>query len=207
METDWANLQYYQKENQDIVDNQQWPDVVFMGNSITEGWFSLHPEFFNKNNYANRGIGGQTSGQMLLRFMQDVIELKPKLVVILAGTNDIAGNTGPTTLINIKNNIKAMAQLASRNNIKVGLCSLLPVLEYPWNPTVEPVPRIMEINYWLIKYSRENNYSYVDLFSPMARPDYGMKEEFSPDGVHPNLEGYLSMEPILGNTIRTVLPQ
>lgn len=205
METDWPNLQYYKEANQNIIKNAAWPDVVFMGNSITEGWYSLHPEFFTENNYANRGIGGQTSPQMLLRFMQDVIALKPRAVVILAGTNDIAGNTGPATRESITNNIKAMAQLSSVNGIEVILCSILPVYEYPWSPGVDPVPRIREINTWMKEFAKEHAHTYLDLFSPMARLDGGMKVEYSSDGVHPNLKAYRALEPILQKSIESVL--
>lgn len=197
MEQDWANLNYYQEANEDIRQNESWPTVIFMGNSITEGWMDQHPEFFLENNYLSRGIGGQTTPQMLLRFMQDVVDLRPETVVILAGTNDIAENTGPSSLKSISNNIRAMVQLAEKNNINVVLCSVLPVSEYPWNPGLKPVEKIGELNTWLKEFAVENAHIYADLYSPMANKDYGMKEEYSADGVHPNLKAYKKMETLI----------
>jgi len=136
---DWPNLQRFRAENANqVLPTPNEKRVVFMGNSITEGWVNIHPQFFAGKFYLNRGISGQTTPQMLLRFRADVIKLKPKVVVILAGTNDIAGNTGPSTLEMIEDNIISMAQLAKANDIKVILCSVLPVYDYPWKPGLEP---------------------------------------------------------------------
>ncbi|UBZ05939.1 SGNH/GDSL hydrolase family protein [Salegentibacter mishustinae] len=205
MEQDWANLKKYKAQNEKIIDNQDFPDVVFMGNSITEGWINAQPQFFEKNNFVGRGISGQTTPQMLIRFMPDVVALNPKAVVILAGTNDIAGNTGFSSVEMITNNIKAMAQLAQANNIKVILASILPVYDYPWRPGLEPVQKIAEINTWLAKFAGENNHTYLDLFTPLKDKKEGLPKQYSEDGVHPNLAGYKVMAPLTKETIEKVL--
>jgi len=205
MEQDWANLKKYNAQNEKIIENQDFPDVVFMGNSITEGWINAQPEFFKNNNYAGRGIGGQTTPQMLIRFMPDVVNLNPKAVVILAGTNDIAGNTGFSSVDMITNNIQAMAQLAEANNIKVILASILPVYDYPWRPGLEPVQKIAEINTWIKKYTEENKHTYLDLFTPLKDQKEGLPKRYSEDGVHPNLEGYRVMAPLTKKAIQNTL--
>ncbi|MGA9589175.1 MAG: GDSL-type esterase/lipase family protein, partial [Salegentibacter sp.] len=181
MAQDWPNLKKYREANEKILQMGDYPTVVFMGNSITEGWANKHPEFFINNNYAGRGISGQTTPQMLIRFMPDVIDLKPEAVVILAGTNDIAGNTGFSSVKMITENIKAMAQLASANNIKVILSSVLPVYDYPWRPGLQPVEKIAKVNAWLKDFARENGYVYLDYFSAMKNAQEGMKKEYSED--------------------------
>ena len=151
---DWANLQRFRAENANqVLPTPNEKRVVFMGNSITEGWVNIHPQFFAGKFYLNRGISGQTTPQMLLRFRADVIKLKPKVVVILAGTNDIAGNTGPSTLEMIEDNIISMAQLAKANDIKVILCSVLPVYDYPWKPGLEPAGKIIALNKLIKSYA------------------------------------------------------
>ena len=205
MEQDWANLKKYKAQNEKIIANQDFPDVVFMGNSITEGWVNAQPDFFKNNNYAGRGIGGQTTPQMLIRFMPDVVNLNPKAVVILAGTNDIAGNTGFSSVDMITNNIQAMAQLAEANNIKVILASILPVYDYPWRPGLEPVQKIAEINTWIKKYTEENKHTYLDLFTPLKDQKEGLPKRYSEDGVHPNLEGYRVMAPLTKKAIQNTL--
>ncbi len=207
MEQDWANLKKYKAENDKIIKTKNYPDVVFMGNSITEGWVNAQPEFFEKNNYAGRGIGGQTTPQMLVRFMPDVVKLNPKAVVILAGTNDIAGNTGFSSVEMITNNIKAMAQLAEANNIKVILASILPVYDYPWRPGLEPVQKIAEINTWLKNYAAQNSHTYLDLFTPLKDEKEALPKQYSEDGVHPNLVGYKVMAPLTKKAIKNVLKQ
>ena len=203
---DWANLGRFEDENTQLVLSGKNNDaVVFMGNSITEGWLSIDPIFFHKNNYINRGIGGQTTPQMLLRFRQDVIDLNPKVVVILAGTNDIAGNTGPSTVEMIFNNIKSMAELAKMNNIKVVLCSVLPVFDYPWRPGLKPAEKIIELNALIKSYANKHNFIYVDYFSAMVNATKGLKREFGDDGVHPNAQGYNVMKPIVENGIAKAL--
>ncbi|TBW26772.1 SGNH/GDSL hydrolase family protein [Gramella sp. KN1008] len=207
MEQDWAQLKHYQQENREIVKESNWPDVVFIGNSITEGWADMHPDFFTENNYLGRGIGGQTTPQMLVRFMPDVLDLNPKAVVILAGTNDLAANTGFSSVKMITDNIRAMAVLAEKNDIRVILSSVLPVYDYPWRPGLEPVPRIAELNSWLKNYAAENGHIYLDYFSHMNREDAGMKKEYSEDGVHPNEKGYEVMEPLVKAAIEKALAE
>ncbi|AIM61549.1 acylhydrolase [Cellulophaga lytica] len=206
---DWANLNKYKKANKEL--NTTTPTnnnrVVFMGNSITEGWSNAMPSFFENKNYINRGISGQTTPQMLIRFRQDVINLKPKVVVILAGTNDIAGNTGPTTLDEITNNIKSMSELAITNNIKVIICSTLPAFDYPWSPNKEPNIKIPALNKKLKTYAKENNLIYLDYFSAMATTENGLQKEHSGDGVHPNKKGYQIMAPLAETAIKKALKQ
>jgi lysophospholipase L1-like esterase len=195
---DWANLNRYKDENFIIgspAENEN--RIVFMGNSITEGWMQINPEFFECKPYINRGISGQTTPQMLVRFRQDVVNLKPKAVVILAGTNDIAGNTGPSTLEMIEDNIASMVEIAKANNIKVLLCSVLPAFDYPWKPGLNPAEKIVELNKWIKKYCEENDLIYVDYFTSMADDRNGLKKEYSEDGVHPNKEGYKVMSSII----------
>jgi len=176
--------------------------VVFIGNSITQGWITARPEFFNKRPYINRGISGQTTPQMLLRFRQDVIALQPKVVVILAGTNDIAGNTGFSTLDMIENNLASMAELAASNGIRVVLSSVLPVFDYPWKPGIQPATKIIALNVWIKKYCELNRFIYLDYFSAMVDDLKGMKAELSKDGVHANIEGYKVMEPLVEAAIQ-----
>ncbi|MDD7884703.1 SGNH/GDSL hydrolase family protein [Flavivirga sp. 57AJ16] len=204
---DWANLRRYQKDNARLVSLEaNEPRVVFMGNSITEGWSIINNGFFNNNNYINRGIGGQTTPQMLLRFRQDVIELHPKAVVILAGVNDIAGNTGPSTIDMIFNNIKSMVELAKANKIKVLLCSVLPVFDFPWNPGLKPAKKIIELNMLLEPYASEQDIVYVDYFSAMVDvSNNGLRKGLGEDGVHPNEDGYAIMEPIIQKEIAKAL--
>jgi len=203
---DWANLNRYKQENLNLsppVENEN--RVVFMGNSITEEWIKICPEFFTKNNYINRGISGQTTPQMLIRFRQDVVNLKPKIVIILAGTNDIAGNTGPSTLEMIEDNIKSIVEIAKANDINVILCSVLPVFDYPWKPGINPSEKIIELNNWIKAYSESNQIIYVDYFSAMVDDRNGLKKEYSKDSVHPNYEGYTVMKPIIEKAIKELL--
>lgn len=203
---DWANLNRYKEENLNLglpADNEN--RIVFMGNSITEGWLQLDPDFFKDKPYINRGISGQTTPQMLVRFRQDVVNLKPKVVVILAGTNDIAGNTGPSTLEMIEDNIASMVEIARANNIKVILCSVLPAYDYPWKPGLNPANKIVELNKWIKEYSKKNEIAYADYFSAMADDRNGLNKEYSEDGVHPNLSGYKIMAPIIENAIQKVI--
>ncbi|MBP0903862.1 SGNH/GDSL hydrolase family protein [Mariniflexile gromovii] len=179
--------------------------VVFMGNSITERWVDFNPDFFTKNNYVGRGISGQTSSQMLLRFKQDVVNLKPKAVVIHAGTNDIAGNTGPITIPEIAENIFSMAEIAKANNIKVVLASVLPASSYSWSPSIEPIEKISELNSLIKNYAKKNGMVYLDYYSSMVNDEKGLKKEYGRDTVHPNLEGYHVMEPLVITAIKKAL--
>ena len=198
---DWANVARFKAENELVIENKAPVKMVFMGNSITEGWKLFDPNFFNSTDYVNRGIGGQTTPQMLIRFKQDVLDLKPKGVVILAGTNDIAGNTGPMSIQEIYNQIESMAVLAALNKIEVFLCSVLPVYDYPWKPGLKPAPKIVALNEMLKTLAGEKNYLYIDYFSEMSDDKNGLKASLGADGVHPNEKGYEIMKRVLLNTI------
>jgi lysophospholipase L1-like esterase len=204
---DWQNLGRYREENIKLMKENSGEEkrVVFMGNSITEGWLYLSPEFFKDKPYVNRGISGQTTPQMLLRFRQDVINLNPEIVVILAGANDIAGNTGPATNEMIMENIISMCDLAKSNHIKIILCSILPAYDFPWNPGLKPYLRIIEINELIKDYCTKNNIYFLDFYSQMCDENNGMKKEFSEDGVHPNSSGYKVMNSIAEKAISKVL--
>ena len=200
------NLNKYKEENLSLgLPKQGENRIVFMGNSITEGWKSLSPNFFLDNNYVNRGIGGETSTQMLLRFRSDVINLKPSAVVILAGINDIAENQGPISIPDIARNIFFMSQLASENNIKVILCSVLPAYDFPWRPGLNPKDKVISLNDLIQKHAQENSFEYVDYFSSMVDERKGLIKEYGNDEVHPNLEGYRVMESIIQKSINKVL--
>lgn len=203
---DWPNLKRYQLENDSLKKERVPKDrVVFMGNSITDAWIRLSPAFFNDNHYVDRGISGQTTPQMLVRFRADVIDLKPKVVVIECGTNDIAGNTGPSTLEMAEDNIKSMCELARANKIKVILGSVLPANRFGWAPQVQPADSIIELNKWIREYARKNRIRYVDYHSAMVDENKGLKKEYSEDGVHPNKEGYAVMEKLVDPVIKKML--
>lgn len=170
--------------------------AVFMGDSITEGWHFDSAEGFPGKGYVNRGISGQTTPQMVVRFRQDVIDLQPAVVLILAGTNDIAGNTGPMTVEETEDNLKDMADLAAANHIAVVLCSVLPAFDYPWSPGLQPAPKIDAINAWMRQYAAEKGYGYVDYHSAMKDARDGLPANLSHDGVHPNAAGYAIMAPL-----------
>lgn len=178
--------------------------VVFMGDSITEGW-NLATSFPGKP-YVNRGIGGQTSSQMLLRFRQDVIDLQPKAVVILAGTNDLAENTGPATLPQVEGNLASMSQLAEANRIRVVLCSVLPSAGFSWHPELgSPASRIATLNEWIKGYAAEQHLPYVDYYSAMKDAAGGLPPNLSHDGVHPLPAGYAVMAPLAQSAIDAAL--
>ena len=190
------------------------PRVVFMGDSITDGW--THPEnggFFPGKPYVDRGISGQTTPQMLVRFRPDVLSLKPKVVVILAGTNDLAGNTGPMTVEETEANLASMAELAQASGIKVVMASVMPVSNYGHdrngNPvdmrTRRPPEKILELNAWIKKYTTENRGVYLDYFSAMVDEQGLLKKELSPDGLHPNAAGYAVMGPLAEKAIEVAL--
>ena len=200
------NLNKYKEENSNLgLPKQGENRIIFMGNSITEDWKSLSPNFFLDNNYVNRGIGGETSTQMLLRFRSDVINLKPSAVVILAGINDIAENQGPISIPDIARNIFFMSQLASENNIKVILCSVLPAYDFPWRPGLNPKDKVISLNDLIQKHAQEKSFEYVDYFSSMVDERKGLIKEYGNDEVHPNLEGYRVMESIIQKSINKVL--
>ena len=191
---DWANLSKYREENAKLaLASSHENRIVFMGNSITEEWETFHPEFFSGKPYINRGISSQTTPQMLLRFRADVINLNPELVIIMAGTNDIAGNTGPSSIEMIAHNIISMAELAMINDIKIILCSVLPVYDYTWKPGLNPVGKISALNEIIKDYAQNNDITYLDYYSSMVDDRKGLIEDFTYDGVHPNKLGYTIM--------------
>jgi lysophospholipase L1-like esterase len=203
---DWAALGRYRKDDE-ALPTRQLGRVVFYGDSITDAWTLNGGHFFPGKPYVNRGISGQTTPQMLVRFRQDVISLHPDVVVILAGTNDIAGNTGLSTLEMIEDNFRSMTELAKANGIRVVLASVLPAADYPWKRGLEPAPKIVALNRWLASYCVEQKMVYLDYYSGMATPDGGMKPELSKDGVHPNANGYAYMEPLAAAAIQRAMEQ
>ncbi|WGK64612.1 SGNH/GDSL hydrolase family protein [Croceiramulus getboli] len=205
-EQDWAQLNKYQTENQQLM--HKAPDssrVVFMGNSITEAWKDSDPDFFQHPSYINRGISGQTTPQMLIRFRPDVINLKPAVVVILAGINDIAGNTGPMTLEETFGNIQSMVQLAKAHQIEVVLCSVLPANHFPWSPEIEPADQVIALNQMLQELAAQENLVYVDYYKAMADEKKGLDSINSYDGVHPTPAGYKIMKPLIETGIQQAL--
>jgi len=200
---DWAGLRRYREANAEL----DWyrssaARVVFMGDSITDAWPRRSERFFDRTRYigewyVGRGISGQTTPQMLVRFHQDVIELEPVVVVINAGTNDIAGNTGPSTINMITANLKGMAQLAEAAGIKVILASITPAYDYPWRPGKEPAPKVAAVNQWMKGYCEGHGCVYADYHSAMSDEKGEMLEGLSTDGIHPNAAGYAIMEPII----------
>ncbi|MEP6778561.1 MAG: SGNH/GDSL hydrolase family protein [Gemmatimonadaceae bacterium] len=204
--TDWANLQKFAKANAEL--SPPAPSerrVVFMGNSIFEAWAPLFAQQFPGKPYIGRGISGQTTPQMLVRFRQDVIALKPAVVVILAGTNDIAGNTGASTLEMIEDNLASMSELAQANGIRVVMCSVLPVFDYPWKPGLTPAPKIVALNAWMKNYAAAHKAVYADFHSAMADERQGLPKELANDGVHPTIAGYNIMVPIVERAITAAL--
>lgn len=200
---DWANLNRFREANNKLAPARTCDNrVVFMGNSITERWINESPEFFaNDKQYINRGIGGQTTPQMLVRYRQDVLKLWPKVVVILAGVNDIAGNTGPSSIEMIEDNLYSMTELAQLHGIQVVLCSVLPAYDFSWNPGMEPASKIVELNRRVKEFAAKKGAVYCDFHSAMADERNGLPKELSGDGVHPNKDGYEIMEPIVEHAI------
>ena len=203
---DWPNFKEFQEANARLPQvKQNEKRVVFMGNSITIGWLQTHPDFFKNKPYVNRGISGQTTPQMLVRFRADVVDLDAAAVVLLAGTNDIAGNTGPVTLEMILDNIKSMTEIAQANDIKVILCSVLPAFDYPWRPGLAPNVKIPKLNKMIKRYAEESGAYYLDYFTALEDGNNGMIKEYTTDGVHLTLEGYQVMEPLVENALQKVL--
>jgi lysophospholipase L1-like esterase len=206
MRTDWANLARFREDNQKIgLPSKGENRVVFMGNSITEGWSNAMPDFFTGKPYVNRGISGQTTPQMLIRFHPDVVDLKPAVVVILAGINDIAGNTGPSTQKMIQDNLASMVEIAKGNGIQVVLSSVLPAYDFPWKPGMQPAEKVIALNTWIKSYAQENGCIYLDYFPSMVDERHGLKAEYTYDGVHPNLAGYQVMAPLAEKAIQKAL--
>jgi lysophospholipase L1-like esterase len=189
---DWPNLCRYSKDNAAL---KQAPRVVFMGDSITEGWAVADPEMF-AGEFADRGISGQTSPQMLLRFRADVVALKPRIVHIMAGTNDLAGNTGPTSDAAFKGAIESMTEIAKANGVQVALASIPPAGAFPWAAQYKPAPEIRRLNSWLRDYARRKGLIYVNYHDALTTTDGAFRPELSNDGVHPNLAGYAVMKTI-----------
>lgn len=198
MKKDWPNFKRYATENESINTSPNFTNgIVFMGDSITEFWKVNDPDFFSLNNFIDRGISGQTTPQMLLRFRQDVINLHPSTVVILAGINDIAENTGPITIEQIMGNIISMVELAKVNKIKVILCTVLPANKFSWNPKLQPADKVIQLNQMIATYATKNKITYVDYYTVMVDEHKGLQKKYGEDGVHPNLEGYKVMEELL----------
>lgn len=204
----FANFKRYEQANKELpAPAKKEKRVVFMGNSITEGWVKIHPEFFKENGYVGRGISGQTSYQFLLRFREDVINLKPKLVIINAGTNDIAENTGPYDIDITFGNIASMAEIAKANKIKVILTSVLPAAGFRWNKKITDAPdRIEALNAKIKEYAKANKIPYVDYYTPMVTgTERALNPDYSKDGVHPTLDGYIVMEALIKPVIDKAL--
>jgi lysophospholipase L1-like esterase len=204
---DWPDLARYRAENEALPPVASGEKrVVFLGDSITDGWGrSPTTVFFPGKPYVNRGISGQTTPQMLVRFQQDVVHLHPAVVVILAGTNDIAGNTGPATAQIIEDNFTSMAEIAKQNGIKVVLASITPAYAYPWKPEVQPVERIRALNQWLRDFCSSHGFVYLDYYSSMADAKGAMLPGLSSDGVHPTAKGYAVMAPLAESAIAQAL--
>lgn len=200
---DWANLGRYREANARLPSPAPGEErVVFYGNSITEAWAALFPAQFPGRPYVGRGISGQTTPQLLVRFRQDVVALKPSVVVILAGTNDIAGNTGPSSIEMIEDNLASMTEIARANGIRVVLSSVLPVYDYPWKPGLEPAAKIIGLNEWLRRYAASVGAVYVDYHRAMKDARNGLPIELARDGVHPTEAGYRIMATLVEDAIR-----
>ena len=207
---DWPQLKRYAADNAALPPpDPAQPRVVFYGDSITDSW-GRQPDtgdFFPGKPYINRGISGQTTPQILVRFQQDVVHLHPAAVLILAGTNDIAGNTGPSTPQMMEDNYISMADIARASGIKVILASITPAYNYPWKPGVDPVPTIREVNAWLKDYCTKQGLTYLDYYSAMSDEKGAMKPGLAKDGVHPTAQGYAIMGPLAEAAIAKALPK
>lgn len=199
------NLGRYSKANTELLQKGMEPTAVLMGDSITDGWINNHPEFFEENHLVDRGISGETTGQMLMRFREDVINLNPRAVAILAGINDIAENTGPIEIEKVFGNIASMAELALANNIKVVLCKLVPANRFPWREQIVPTEKVNILNQMIEDYANDNHLVLVDYFTPMKDDNRGLRSDLGSDGVHPNTKGYQIMEPLLLEGIHKAL--
>lgn len=197
---DWANIVRYAQANSEMTVR---PKAVFMGDSITQCWYDADPSFFNDNNFACRGISGQTTSHMLVRMRKDVVDLHPKYVVILAGTNDIAKNNGFIEVDDIYGNIVSMCEIAKANKVKPVICSVLPVKQYKWRPEVtDCAERIIRLNAMLEDYAKASRCIYVDFHSVMKDDENGLPQKWSYDGVHLNGDGYDVIEKIILDTLK-----
>jgi len=204
---DWPQLHRYSAANAALpAPTPGQPRIVFYGDSITDSWHDIGTTF-GAQSYLNRGISGQTTPQMLVRFRQDVVNLHPQVVLILAGTNDIAGNTGPSTMEMIEDNFASMADIAKANHIRVVFSSVLPAFDYPWKTGLQPADKIRALNAWMKSYCAANNIVYLDYYTALADERGGMKEGTSRDGVHPTAAGYAIMEPLAASAITQALAQ
>jgi lysophospholipase L1-like esterase len=201
---DFGQLCRYAAANAALVARGTRPLVVFMGDSITDNWINLQPDFFARG-VVDRGISGQTTAQMLVRFRQDVIALHPRAVHIMAGTNDIAGNSGAATMATVQGHIQSMAELARAHGIRVILASVPPAFAFPWSPDKKPAPQVRALNAWLKAYAARNGFTWVDYHAAMADAQGGMKPGLSSDGVHPTRQGYAVMAPLARVAIRRAL--
>jgi len=203
IQNDWAYLEKYVLANQQLL---KLPNngnrIVFIGDSITEFWERHDSVFFSQNKYINRGISSQTSSQILERFQNDVIDLEPKWVIILAGINDIAENNGPISIVEIMNNIVSMVEKALKNNIEVVLCAILPASNFYWNPKIKPIEKIKQLNVLIEAYCLAEKIKFIDYYTPMVDQNFGLDKKFTDDGVHPNLNGYLKMKTILESYLK-----
>lgn len=206
LRNDWAGLERYRAANAALrVPVNGEARVVFLGNSITDGWARHFPVMFPGKPYVGRGISGQTTPQMLVRFRQDVVALQPQVVVILGGTNDIAGNTGPSSLEMIEDNLMSMTEIAKANGIRVVLSSVLPVFDYAWKPGLTPAPKIVALNAWMKAYAARVGAVYLDYHSAMADERQGLRADLTNDGVHPTEAGYRVMAPLADAAIADAL--
>ena len=207
---DWAQHERYAAHNDTVMARNRMPEygynklaksrrveAVLMGNSITNNWAKFHPEFFAENNFVGRGISGQVTSQMLCRFQSDVIALRPKMVIIMAGTNDIAQNNGCISHEYILQNIQSMCELAKQNKIRPVLCSCLPAAAFKWRPEMKPAEDIKRLNEMIQEYAKANKIKYIDYHSALVDEHGGLPEKYAADGVHPNMDGYAIMEQIL----------
>ena len=208
LHNDWPNLQRYAAANRRLpAPTPGRARVVLIGNSITEGWPRLDSAFFQTGPYAyvGRGIGGQTSGQTVLRFRQDVLDLKPAVVVLLVGTNDVAENNGPYDPQHTLNNLMTMVELAQAHRVRVVLASVTPAAEFPWRKGLAPGPKIVALNQQIKAYAAQQKCGYLDYHTALADEQQGLKKGYGNDGVHPNLAGYRVMEPLLNQAVADAL--
>lgn len=204
LRNDWAWLARYRDANAEFPAKGAMPRIVFMGDSITEGWVSKMPQFFTPGRIG-RGISGQTTPQMLVRFRQDVIRLRPDVVQIMAATNDVAGNTGPTSDEAIQDNFRSMVELAHANGIRVILASIPPAADFPWRQGLEPGPRIVRLNQWLKAYAEQTGSVYADYWTALSDGGQGLDPALTYDGVHPDEDGYAVMAKVAEAAIAEAL--
>ncbi len=201
----WTNFKKYSNQNKEVREKQKGElRVVFLGDSIFEGWSVARPDFFKDKPYFNRGISGQVTAQMLLRFQEDVANLKPDVLVLKAGINDIAENAGVYDQEKTLNNIKSIVQLAKANKIKVVLCSVLPANRFVWRPALTPADKVIDLNTALQAYAKQENVLYLDLYAAVVDDKKGIKSAYANDGVHPTVEGYKVLEPLVEQSISKV---